>query len=111
MQLPNFLKRLLNQDPPEPSPENLEAFDQKNKEKQAYQASYNEGRIEAEKRRGKQDGLTHGLKPNGGHGIKATLGTVAKGMNQVGEFGLQMQKNLGNMFELDTPEPKKRKQS
>ena len=35
----------------------------------------------------------------------SALGPVSKGMNQAGEFGLQMQSNLGNMFGYSSPRP------
>lgn len=93
-----------------PSPEKVE---QQNKEKQAYRESYNRSRIEGERRRGHREGLARSQRKSGGHGIMATLGTVGKGLGQVGDYGQQMQDNLANMLGSGystSPKQKKRKQ-
>jgi len=88
------LKDLFKRVPPSP-----EALEQQKKEKDAYQTSLNKARIEAARRRGRQAGRTQ----QGNHGIKATLGTIGRGMGQVGDFGQQMQDNLGNLLGVSQP--------
>lgn len=96
------LKDLFKRVPPSP-----EVLEQQNKEKQAYRESYNKARVQAAHRRGRQAGRTQ---QSGGHGIKATLGTIGKGLGQAGDFGLQMQDNLGNLFGISQPQKKRKKQ-
>jgi len=86
------------------TPPSPEALEQRKKEKEAYQSSYNKARVQAAHRRGKQAGRTQ----QGTHGIKATLGTIGKGMGQVGDIGQQMQNNLGDLFGMNPPSKKRK---
>ncbi len=71
----------------------------KHQEQVAFQTAYRKARITGAKRRGRQAGLAQGGR---GHGIGSALGTMSKGMSQAGDFGLQMQGNLGNLFGTTT---------
>jgi hypothetical protein len=94
------LKDLFKRVPPSP-----EALEQRKKEHEAYQLEYNKARVEAARRRGKIAGRTQ----QGNHGIKATLGDIGRGMGQVGDFGQQMQDNLGNMLGISPPQKKRKR--
>jgi len=103
MKLRDLFKR-----PPPRTPPSPEVWEQQEKEKKAYREAYNKSQIESARRKGRREGLAHGQKKSGSHGVRATLGTIGKGMGQVGDYGLQMQDNLANMFGASQPRKKRK---